>query len=222
MLELKASRRNIAGKQVKTLRQKGVLPAVFYGFGVLTESLSVSYKDFEKAWKEAGESALLLLNVEGNSHNVLIHDVTTDPLKGTFLHADFYAVRMDQVIRTKIPLEFVGESPAVKNDGGILVKVAHEVEVEALPKDLPRALQADISKLVSLEARLTVKNISLPNGVKIIADENEVIAVVERPRSEEEVAALSEVPLAPEIAEVKTEQEVKRAEKEVEVKEEKE
>lgn len=222
MLELKASRRNIVGKQVKTLRQKGALPVVLYGFGVLTESLSVSYKDFEKAWKEAGESALLILNVEGDTHNVLIHDSTTDPLKGTFLHADFYAVRMDQVIRTKVPLEFIGESPAVKNDGGILVKVAHEVEVEALPKDLPRALQADISKLASLEARLTVKNILLPEGVKINADENEVIAVVERPRSEEEVAALSEAPLAPEIAEVKTEQEVKRAEKEVEVKEEKE
>lgn len=221
-MELKAAIRKETGRQVKPLRKGGVLPAVLYGDGVATQSLSIVYKDFEKAWKQAGESTLIELDVAGKVHNVLIHDIVEDPMKGTFLHADFYAVRMDRVIRTKVPLEFIRESHAVKNEGGILVKVAHELEVEALPKDLPRELTADISSMLVLEARLLVKDIKLPKGVKIIADENEVIAVVERPRSEEELAALSEAPVAPEVGEVKTEQEVKRAEKEVEAETEKE
>lgn len=222
MLELKATSRKVSGKQVKTLRQKGILPVVLYGEGLKTESLSVSYKEFEKAWKAVGESQILHLDLEGKAHNVLIHDMTIDPMKGTFMHADFYAVRMDRVLRVRVPLEFVGESPAVKNDGGILVKVLHELEVEALPKDLPRELQADISKLSAFEARLTVKYIPLSEGVKVVADENEVIALIERPRSEEELAALSQAPIAPELAEVKTEQEVKREEKVVEEEPEKE
>lgn len=221
-MELKAELRTLAGKQVKILRQKGVLPAVLYGTGTETLPLSLSYKDFEKAWKGAGESTLLQLNVDGKIHNVLIHDIVYDPLKGTFLHADFYAVRMDKEIRAKVPLEFIGESPAVKNDGGILIKVLHEVEVEALPSNLPRGLKADISSLRVLAARLTIKDVSLPEGVRMVADKDEVIAVVERPRSEEELATLSEAPVAPEVGEVKTEQEVKRAEKEVEEEEEKE
>lgn len=221
-MELKAAIRKETGRKVKPLRKGGVLPAVIYGDGVATQSLSIVYKDFEKAWKQAGESTLIELDVAGKVHNVLIHDIVEDPMKGTFVHADFYAVRMDRVIRTKVPLEFIGESYAVKNEGGILVKVAHELEVEALPKDLPRELTADISSMLVLEARLLVKDIKLPKGVKIIADENEVIAVVERPRSEEELAALSEAPVAPEVGEVKTEQEVKRAEKEVEAETEKE
>lgn len=198
------------------------MPAVLYGEGVETQPLSIAYKDFEKAWKQAGESTLVELDVAGKVHNVLIHDIVEDPMKGTFVHADFYAVRMDRAIRTKVPLEFIGESHAVKNEGGILVKVVHELEVEALPKDLPRELTADISSMLVLEARLMIKDIPLPKGVKIIAEENEVIAVVERPRSEEEIAALSEAPIAPEVGEVKTEQEVKRAEKEVEAEAEKE
>ncbi len=214
-MELKAELRTMKGKQVKTLRKKGVLPAVLYGEGIPTESLSIAYKDFEKAWKAVGESSLLRLDLLGKTHNVLIHDIAFDPLKNTFLHADFYAVRMDRVIRTHVPLEFVGESPAVKNEGGILVKVLHELEAEALPKDLPRTLQVDISKLHLLDARLAVKDISLPQGVKIITDEHEVIALIERPRSDEELAALSQAPVAPEVAEVKTEQEVKRETKEV-------
>ena len=130
---------------------------------------------------------------------------------------------MDKEIRTKVPIEFIGESLAVKNEGGILVKVMQEIEVEALPQDLPHGLKADLSGLSAFKARILVKDISLPKGVKVISDPEETVVLVEAPRSEEELAAIKEVP-ATEAApvEVKTEREVKkevRAQAEVENKE---
>lgn len=210
MQELKAKPRTELGKKTNALRRAGFLPAVIYGEGVKSQSISIPYRDFEKAYREAGESTLLKLDVEGKAYNVLIHDIKNDPLRGTPLHADFYAVRMDKVIRTKIYLEFSGESSAVKNDGGILVKVMQEIEIEALPQDLPHGLQVDISKLADFQSKIFVKDLSIPKGVKVMAGSEDIIALVEPPRSEEELAALSQV-IAPEATvEVKTEQEVKR------------
>lgn len=213
MTELKAKSRTELGRKVGALRRAGFLPAVIYGEGVPSQSIAVLHKDFEKAYKKAGESTLVKLDVDGKAYNVLIHDITYDPLKGTSLHADFYAVRMDKEIRTKVPVEFVGESLAVKNDGGILVKVLQEIEVEALPQDLPHELKADLSRLDTLQSRLLVKDIPLPQGVKIHIDPEEVVALVEAPRTDEDLAAELETKPAEGVVEVATEQEVKRAEK---------
>lgn len=212
MIELKAKLRTELGRKTNALRRAGFLPAVVYGEGVLSQSLAVPYKDFDKAYKEAGESTLLALDVDGKKYNVLIHDLAHDPIKGNPIHADFLAVRMDKTIKTKVLLEFVGESPAVKNEGGILVKVLSEVEVEAFPQDLPHELRVDLSPLAVFEARLRIKDVILPKGVKILADQDEIICLVEPPRSEEELAELKQAPpAAAEPVEIKTEQEVKRA-----------
>src|SRR3989344_2889205 len=127
MAILHAEKRNIFGKKVKTLRKEGVIPAVVYGEGVEAMSLSVPKKDFEKVYREAGESTVVELKVEGKPLNVLIYDVTTNALKGDPEHIDFYALRMDKKVKMKVPLEFIGEAPAVKNDGGVFVKVMQEV-----------------------------------------------------------------------------------------------
>lgn len=216
MLELKADKREQLGKKTNALRRAGFLPAVIYGEGIKSESLSISYKDFEKIYKEAGESTLIKLNVANKPHNVLIYDVKHDPITDRPIHADFYAVRMDKEIKTKVPVEFFGESPAVKNDGGIIVRVMQEIEIEALPQNLPHSMKIDISSLVKFEDRVFVKDFVLPEGVKILADENEVIVLVEPPRSEDELAKLTEVAeTAP--VEVKTEKEIKaEAKKEAE------
>lgn len=212
MVELKAKPRTELGKKVRALRRAGFLPAVVYGDGVSSQPIAVLYKDFEKVFKEAGESTLIKLEVDGKPYNVLIHDISRDPLSGYPLHADFYAVRLDKEIRASVPIEFIGESPAVKNEGGILVKVVQEVEVEALPQNLPHGLTADLSVLQTINSRFLVKDISLPQGVKVHADPEEVVALIEPPRSEEEMAAeLAEKP-AEAVAEVVTEQEAKRAE----------
>lgn len=208
---LQAKPRAELGKKVSSLRKAGFLPAVLYGEGVPAQAISILYKDFEKAYREAGESTILKVDIAGKSYNVLIHDIAHDPIKGLVLHADLYAVRMDKVLQTKVLLDFVGESPAVKNEGAILVKVLQEVEVEALPQDLPHDIKVDISLLKALEDKVLVKDLDLPKGVKILADGDDVIAIAEPPRSEEDLAALKEAPTA-EIKEVATEQEAKRAE----------
>lgn len=210
MQELKAQARATLGKQVKTVRSAGFLPAVVYGEAVPTQPISVPYKEFEKVYKAAGESTLVRLEIAGNAHNVLIHDIAFDPITGHSLHVDFYAVRMDKALRARVPLEFVGVSPAVKNEGGILVKVAHELEVEAMPADLPHSLPVDIGALSVFGSRILLQNISAPHGVKILGPLDEVIAVVNAPRSEEELAALKEAPVAETVA-VETEREAKKA-----------
>ena len=219
MTSIKAQPRVEIGKKVKSLRKKGLLPAVVYGESIETKPITVSYRDFEKTLKEAGESTLVTLEVDGSPYNVLIHDVGVDVLSGRPIHADFLAVRMDKEITTTVPLEFIGESPAIKNEGGILVKVIHEVEVEALPKNLPHILTVDISALAELESKLHIKDITLPSGVSIKADADEIVALVETPRAQEE---LEKAPEAAGVVEVKTEQEEKRSREEQEKQKEQE
>ncbi|MDZ4260478.1 MAG: 50S ribosomal protein L25, partial [Candidatus Sungbacteria bacterium] len=190
MIELKAQPRTLLGSQVKTLRKKGLLPCVVYGEGVTSQPLATSFIDFERVLKQAGESTLVTLDIAGKKHNVLIHDIAYDALKGNPIHADFYAVAMDKVINATVSLEFVGESSAIKSDGGILVKVMHEIEVEALPQDLPHELRIDLGLLSTFESKILVKDISLPKGVTVTADLDEIIALVEAPRSAEDLAAL--------------------------------
>ncbi len=215
MIELKAEPRAELGRKTNALRRAGFLPAVLYGEGTSSQPIAIPYKDFEKAYKEAGESTLLELDVGGKKYNVLIHDLARDPLKGKPLHADFYAVRMDKPIRAKIPIEFSGESPAVKNFGGILIKVVHEVEVESLPRDLPPHLKIDLSSLEELESRICLRDLSLPQGVTLIANPDDAAVIVEPPRSEEELKSLEEkVKVEP--VEVKTEREVKEEVREAE------
>ena len=220
MTELNAQTRTITGSKVKTLRKKGLLPAVIYGEGMETHAIATPFVDFERVFRQAGESTLVTLHVDGKPYNVLIHDVAYDPMRGQPIHADFYAVRMDKPIRAMVPIEFIGESGAVKSEGGVLVKVMHEIEVEALPKDLPHELRVDLALLATFESKVLVKDISLPSGVEITADADEIVVLVEAPRSTEELEMLGEA--GGEVAEVKTEQEEKRAAKEAAEKEKEE
>lgn len=184
---------------------------MLYGPGVPATSLSVPVREFEKALAEAGETSLLTLAVEGDkAYDVLIHDVAKDPMTLKPIHADFYAVRMDKPIEAKIPLVFVGESPAVKNESGILVKVLHELDVKALPKDLPHEITVDVTRLEHINEKLHVKDISLPAGVAVLAGPEEAVVIVEPPRSEAELEELVKAEeAAPAPAEVKTEREAK-------------
>lgn len=174
-------------------------------------------KEFERVLHEAGETSLVMLKLEnGKNYNVLIHDVAKDPLTLKPIHADFYAVRMDKPIEAKVPLEFAGESPAVKNEGGILVKVLHELEVKALPKDLPHQINVDISRLEKFEDKILVKDLVLPSGVMAYIPAEEVVVLVEPPRSEAELEELVKAEAPTAVGEVKTEREVKVEAKAVE------
>ena len=209
MQQLQAEKRLQLGRKAGVLRKNGLVPAVVYGEGIPSQPITVPQAAFGRVWKQAGESTLVELKVGEKPYTVLIHDIAYDPLTSRPIHADFYAVRMDKALRVTVPLEFAGESSAVKNEGGVLVKVAHELEIEAMPGDLPHALSVDLSPLVALGGRILVKDIRVPQGVKVLAPLTEVIVIVEAPRSEEELALLATAPVA-ELAQVKTEQEMER------------
>jgi len=221
-LELKAQVRNTVGKKLKTLREKGFIPAVVYGPGHRPVSIQVGYHEFEKVFKEAGESTLIKLIVEDQVKNVLIHDISRDPLDDEFIHVDFYQVRMDKALTAEVQLIFEGEAPAVKSLDGILIKNITEVEVEALPKDLPHEIKVDISSLDSFDKHIRIKDLQLPSGVKILAEAGEVVVLVKPPRTEEELKALEEKPEEKvEAVEVISEKEVEGEEKEISEKPEK-
>lgn len=163
-----------------------MVPAVMYGRGYDAVSLEVPQKDLDKALKEAGESTLVYLNVDGQAHPTIIHDVSRDHVDDHVIHADFYKVRLDEKIKSMIPVQFKGESPAVKNEGGIFIRNMNEIEVEALPQNLPHEIEINISKLEKFGDHITVGDIKI-DDVKILADPEQIIALVKEPLSEEEI-----------------------------------
>ncbi|MBU2564456.1 50S ribosomal protein L25 [Patescibacteria group bacterium] len=181
-------------ENVKTLREKGLIPAVVYGRGQKNISLSLDYQEFKKALETAGESTIIKLKVNNEIKNVLIYDVAKDPITDKFIHIDFYQVRMDEIITAEVRLAFEGESSAVKTLEGILIKTMNEVEVEALPGDLPHELKIDLSILETFDDHIKIKDIKLPEGVKIKLDPEDVVASVAPPRTQEELEELEEKP----------------------------
>lgn len=195
MLELKAESRTALGRKTNSLRRSGFIPAVLYGHAKKPTSVEVSTKDFDKIFKSAGETSLVSLILGGHKHNVFIHDMARDPLSGQIIHVDFFEVRMDEKIKSKVPFIFVGESSAVKADGGVLVRALQEVEIEALPQDLPKEISVDISSLKTFEDKIRVQDLSLGDKIKILTHLDETIALVAPPRSDKEIADLETKPV---------------------------
>ncbi len=188
MFTIKAKKRNDKDS-LAYLRKQGETPAVFYGLGKETTPISIPSKEFQKIWKEAGESTTISLETDNGTVNTLIHDVAIDPLTGYPLHADFLVIDINKKISVSVPLEFEGIAPAVKEGIGTLVKVMHEIEIEALPKDLPHAVVVDISNLTGLDSQITVAELKLPSGVVAMADKDEVVAAISVMKEEKEEEA---------------------------------
>lgn len=214
-LQLKAEKRDIFGKKLMSARKEGKLPAVVYSKGEKSSPVFVALKDFKKKWKEAGESTIIELDENGKKKDdVLIKEVAIDPMSEEPIHVDFYKIEKDKPIKAEIDIVFEGVSPAVKEMGGILVKVMRGVEIEALPRDLPHELKVDISKLKTFEDKITASDIHLPDGVKILAKENDIVALVEEPKAEEVVVERT-------IEDIEVEKKGKKEEDKEEVAEEK-
>lgn len=221
MLEISAKLRQSFGRANKHIRNQGLIPAILYGRKIKNIPLIVKESDFEKVYQEAGESTLIKLNVSDGDKKIkkeervaLIHDIAKDPVSDRIIHIDFYQVRMDETISTEVPLVFVGESEAVKRDGGVLVKNIQEIEVEALPVDLPHEIEVDISILESFNDAIRIKDLKIPDKVKVVANADDMVASVLPPRTEEELAELEEK-VTEEVGEVKVEEKGK-AKKEAE------
>ena len=185
--------RQVTGKALGPYREEGKLPVVVYGHGIKESgNYFVSLKDFNKVYEEAGESTVITLEYDGKSKDTLIHDVARHPLSGTVIHADFYAIDANKPVEVAVELKFVGVAPAVKNLGGILVRVMYELEISVLPKHLPHELEVDLSKLENLHDQVTAGDIKLPESAKLMVDTKEVIAIVSEPKEEEEEVAAPE------------------------------
>lgn len=182
-------------EKLADIRRNGMVPAVVYGARVENTTISVPSVLFGKILKEAGETSTVSLEIaEGKDSStskkvdVLIHEVQRDPVKGFPIHIDFLAVDMNKPIEVAVPLEFEGIAPADKNGLGVLVKALYEVEIRALPKDIPHSLSVDLSTLNTLEDQIHVKNIKLPSGIEMLTSEEEVVALVTPVKEESEDA----------------------------------
>ena len=188
MLTLKAELRDKTTK-IDQLRKAGRVPAVFYGRKEASTPISITKVDFLKIWKEAGESSVVTLDTPEGTKESLIQDVDIDPVSGYPRHADFYVFEKGHKVEVKLPLEFTGIAPAVKDLGGILVKVLHDLKIEAMPKDLPHNIIVDVSLLAQFNDHILAKDIQMPPGVTLKENLEEVVALVSAPREEKEEEA---------------------------------
>ncbi len=184
-MKLAAKQRN-SKENLEALRKEGSIPAVFYGKKTISTPIAISLVEFMKTWKTAGESTVVTLTGLDTDVDVLIHDIDLDPVTSVPRHADFYVFDKNLKIEISVPIEFVGISAAVKELGGVLVKVLHEIKIEALPSNLPHQLEVDISGITEIGGQLTAGDIKLPNGVSLIENAEEVVALVSLPKEEVE------------------------------------
>lgn len=195
MIKLEAKKRDIK-EDLTGIRKNGLIPAVFYGKKTNSTPISVSQVEFLKTWKVAGESTVVTLTHPDGDVDALIHDIDFDPVTGVPRHADFYVFDKDLKLKLDVPIEFVGVAPAVKELGGMLVKVLYEIKIEALPANLPHQLDLDVSSLVAFGDQLTAKDIKLPAGVSLVENPDEVVALVAEPKEEVEEAPTEAVDLS--------------------------
>lgn len=179
MLTIDAKIRELKGRKTEELRREGMIPAVLYGPGIENKDLTVTGKEFANLFRQAGKSSLVGLRVENEAKNfmVLINDLSVDPVSGKTIHIDFYQPDLKKEIEADVPLVFVGESPAVKDLGGTLIKNFDEIAVKALPADLPREIKVDISVLKTFDDAIAVKDLTVAGKVELLKNPEEIVAL---------------------------------------------
>jgi large subunit ribosomal protein L25 len=193
IIEIQASPRTIKGKQVKALRRTGLLPAIMYGVGSEPQTLELPAHETELILQRVSGSTLIDLKVGDKTHKVLIREVQREVISRKPVHVDFLEVAMDVTIRAVVPIELIGEAPAVRELGGVLVSGLNDIEVEALPSNLPDRISVDISVLEGFDDSITVGDLVVEEGVTILTEPEEAIANViyqveeEEPEVEEEL-----------------------------------
>jgi len=176
--KLKVKKRTVLGKKVKKLGKEGLLPGNIYGKDVKSTAVEVPYKEFEKLFKEVGETGLIDVEVDGELRPVLIHNVQLDYVSHQPLHADFYQVNLKEKVKTMVPVIAIGEAKAVSEKLGLLLQQLGEIEVEALPEDLPENIEVNVESLSTVDEQITVGEIKAPKGVEILTDKEQVVVKI--------------------------------------------
>lgn len=191
---LKAEKRTITGKKVKHLRREGILPANIFGKGMKSISLQLPLKDFREVYDKVHETGLVDLTIGDEMYPVLIQNIHIQPITHTPLHADFFKVNLKEKVKATIPIVGVGEPKAVTDKIGVLLQSLSEVEVEALPADLPENIEINLEGLAQIDDSLTIADLKVPSGVEVMAEAAEMIFRIGELVSEEaeELAAEEE------------------------------
>jgi len=205
---LKAVRRQVVGKQVKALRREGRLPAVIYGHHIKPISIELDMRDASRSLTGLAPSTLISVEVDGEAHTTLVREKQRNKISGMLLHIDFMAVSMKEKLRSQVYIEITGLAPAIKEFSGVLVSGLDEVEVECLPGDLPERIVVDVSGLNKIGDGIYIRNLVVPEGVKILDDPDTMVALIASQAAVEEepvvvpVVVEEEVPIGePEVIE---------------------
>ncbi len=189
--KLTVEKRKVVGTKVKKLRIEGILPANIYGKDIKSLAVQVPFKEFEALYKEVGETGLIDVEVDGELRPVLIHNVQKDHITKIPLHADFFQVNLKEKVKTMVPLATVGEPKAVADKLGLLMQTLNEIEVEALPADLPEKIEVNVEHLAAIDEQMLVGDLKIPTGVTVLTDASQVvvkIAALVSKEAEEEAA----------------------------------
>lgn len=195
-ITIKASKRDVVGKQVKALRREGILPGVVYGRQIESFPISLDMKEGSRILEKVASSTLIVLDVEGEKHYTLVREKQRNPILGTIRHVDFQAVSLSEKVKAEVVVYFVGEAPAVDTYFGILVSNLERLDVESLPRSLPERIEVDISGLNEIGDAIYVRDLFLPKGVEVLNNPDEMIVVVTAPVVEA-VEAVEEAAFAP-------------------------
>ena len=208
---LAAQTRTAEGRRAKHVHDDGMIPAVVYGKGVEPRSIQVKRAEFRQIYRAAGMSSLIDLKLgEDATFKTVIKEVQVDKISLEPYHIDFHQLRLDEVMTAEVPLKFIGESKAVKEFAGTLVKSMDSVEVECLPADLPHEIEVDLSVLATFDDSINVASLKLPKGVKVTNEELATIATVVAPMTEDQIKALDAASAAVDVTAIKTEAEEKK------------
>jgi large subunit ribosomal protein L25 len=191
MISLSAKIRKEIGRKTSLLKKAGKIPAVVYGHKIKNVLLEVDYKNFQKVLREAGESSLIELNIEGEKEKrpVLVHELQKDHVTDKFIHIDFFQASLKEEVEVNVPIVFTGISLAVKDLGGTLIKNISELEVKALPQNLPHEIKVSIDGLNTFEDHILVKDLILPKDIKVLLKPDEiVVSVAHAAKVEEDLA----------------------------------
>ena len=196
-LELNAEPREVVKRGLRGLREQGYVPAVVYGKDVDAEPLKVEARALDRVLAVAGTHQLISLKVgKQKAKMTLARDIQRDVIRRNYLHVDFYAVKMDEKVSAQVPLVVVGESPAVRDLGGVLTQSLDQLDIECLPSDLISSIEINIDGLAEFHEGISVSDLELPDTITILSDPASTIVRVEPPRlvtEEEEVEEGEEV-----------------------------
>lgn len=198
---LQAELRKVKGKQVKALRRIGKLPAILYGKQIEPLPIALDYREASPLLENISQSMLVVLEIDGRQHYALVRDKQRDILRGNLTHVDFQVVSLTEKVRTNVAIHLEGVSPAVEELGGVLVLNLEELDLEALPRDLPEKIEVDISALKEIGDVIRVRDLTLPPGVIVHNEPDEIVVVVTAPEAEEIVEEGAEEGAEPEVIE---------------------